>query len=334
MLLRYKVRVLSPLETPLMSDTIFGHFCWGLRYMEGERFLEDFLGAFGEGRRAPVLFSSAFPAGMLPRPEIPPPERSVIVTFAREKAGSDKGRLLKALEKARMILGRSHLPLVAWQKMKAGVSWSSMLSLLWTEAADDEGTEPVEEITQSNVINRLTDSVSQEGGLFTRTRSWYPKDSVLEFYAVVNDPALLPVTEKVLTEYIPGTGFGADKSVGMGRLSVERDTSFVPSILDCPDANAWLVLSMAAFDGLERHEAYYRLKTKYGKLGGGFAAASPTGGDPRPFKKPVLMYEPGAVVVTTQALDEADLLRGVHTDGRICHCGIPLSIPFRWVREA
>jgi CRISPR-associated protein Csm4 len=209
-----------------------------------------------------------------------------------------------------------------------------MLSLLWTEAADDEGTEPVEEITQSNVINRLTDSVSQEGGLFTRTRSWYPKDSVLEFYAVVNDPALLPVTEKVLTEYIPGTGFGADKSVGMGRLSVERDTSFVPSILDCPDANAWLVLSMAAFDGLERHEAYYRLKTKYGKLGGGFAAASPTGGDPRPFKKPVLMYEPGAVVVTTQALDEADLLRGVHTDGRICHCGIPLSIPFRWVREA
>ncbi|OPY93311.1 MAG: hypothetical protein A4E73_00243 [Syntrophaceae bacterium PtaU1.Bin231] len=333
MFLRYKVRVLSPLETLLMSDTIFGHFCWGLRYMEGERFLEDFLGRFGDGRRAPVLFSSALPAGTIPRPELPPPVRSFVVAIAREKAGADKKRLLKALETARRIIGQKYISFSAWQKMKGGVSWPAMLSLLWEDGPVDDGLEPVEEITQSNVINRLTDSVSQEGGLFTRTRSWYPKDYALEFYVSVNDPDLLSVTEKVLTRYIPDTGFGADKSVGMGRLAIERDASFDSSSLDCPDANARLLLSMAAFNGLERHEAYYRLKTKYGKLGGGFAAASPTGGDPRPFKKPVLMYEPGAVVVTTETLDSADLLRGVHSDGRICHCGIPLSIPFRWVRE-
>jgi len=334
MLLRYKVRVLSPLETPLMSDTLFGHFCWGLRYMEGERFLEDFLGRFGGGRKAPVLFSSAFPAGMIPRPELPPPERSVIVSFAREKAGDDRGQLLKALQKARGILRQNYISVSAWQRIKEGLSWLSMLSLLWKDGAKGDELEPVEEITQSNVINRLSDSVSQEGGLFTRTKSWYPKDSSLEFYTAVGDSALLPVMEKVLLEYIPGTGFGADKSIGMGRLAVGRDTSFAPAALECPGANARLLLSMAAFDGLERHEAYYRLKTKYGKLGGGFAAASPTGGDPRPFKKPVLMYEPGAVVLTTDALDAADLLRGVHTDARICHCGIPLSIPFRWVMEA
>lgn len=334
MLLRYKVRVLSPLETPLMSDTIFGHFCWGLRYLEGERFLEDFLGAFGGGRRAPVLFSSAFPAGMIPRPEIPPPARSLIVEFARQKAGADQVRLLNALDRARSILRRSYIPLSAWQKIKEGLSWSSMLSLLWEKAADAEETEPIEEVTQSNVISRITHSVSAEGGLFTRARSWYPKDAALEFYAAFNEPDLIAVAEKILLDYIPGTGFGADKSVGMGRLSVERDSSFDPSSFDCPGANARLLLSMAAFDGLERHEAYYRLKTKYGKLGGGFAAASPTGGDPRPFKKPILMFEPGAVVVTPEALDAADLLRGVHTDGRIRHCGIPLSIPFRWVREA
>lgn len=334
MLLRYKVRVLSPLETPLMSDTIFGHFCWGLRYTQGERVLEDFLAAFGGGRRAPVLFSSAFPAGMIPRPEIPPPERRLIVEFARQKSGGDKGSLLKELDKARSILRRGYIPLAAWQKMKVGFSWSSMLSNLWQEAADAEDMEPVEEVSQGNVISRITDTVAPEGGLFTRARSWYPKDAALEFYAAFNDQALVAAAERILLDYIPATGFGADKSVGMGRLAVERDASFDPSSLDCADPNARLLLSMAAFDGLERHEAYYRLKTKYGKLGGGFAAASPTGGDPRPFKKPVLMYEPGAVVVTPDALDSADLLRDVHTDGRIRHCGIPLSIPFRWVREA
>ena len=43
MLYRYNIRPKSPVMTPLMSDTFFGHFCWALGYEKGEGFLEDFL---------------------------------------------------------------------------------------------------------------------------------------------------------------------------------------------------------------------------------------------------------------------------------------------------
>ena len=333
MLQRYKIRLLSPLGTDLMSDSIFGHFCWGLRYLEGERFLGDFLGAFGRGRRAPVLFSSAFPEGTIPRPELPHPERSAVMAFARQKAGDDRLSLLKEIEKARAILSRRYISLADWQDLKGRVSWTSILAGRRRDDADGDPKQD-EEIAYSNVISRRTGTVSEEGGLFARTRFWYRGNGGLHLYVAINDPTLFSVTERVLLEYIPATGFGADKSVGMGRLSVEKDESFDPSVFDCPSANARLLLSMTAFDGLERYESYYRLKTKYGRLGGGFASASPTGGEPRPFKKPILMYEPGAVIVTADPPDTADLLRGVHTDARICHCGVPLSIPFRWDREA
>jgi CRISPR-associated protein Csm4 len=93
--------------------------------------------------------------------------------------------------------------------------------------------------------------------------------------------------------------------------------------------NARLSLSSAAFPGIEQYAASYRLKTKFGRLGGNFAFSSPTGGDPRPFKKPILMYEPGAVFYTVDDLSSKPLLAGVHSDARIRHCGIPITLPFK-----
>ena len=66
----YKItwRLLSPIETMLQSDTIFGHLCWAIAYQFGESRLEEFLRAMEE----PVLtLSSGFPASSLPMPVLP-----------------------------------------------------------------------------------------------------------------------------------------------------------------------------------------------------------------------------------------------------------------------
>ena len=91
-------------------------------------------------------------------------------------------------------------------------------------------------------------------------------------------------------------------------------------------------LSLAAFPDMCNYSAFYRLKTKFGKLGGDFSVASPTGGDTRSFKKPVLMYEEGAVFIGHHALDTMPLLSDVHSDARIRHCGIPVALPLS-IRE-
>lgn len=66
MLYRYKITPGSPLITPLMSDTFFGHFCWAVLYHKGEDYLSDLLDSFDNGNPAPVLFSSAFFRGICP----------------------------------------------------------------------------------------------------------------------------------------------------------------------------------------------------------------------------------------------------------------------------
>jgi CRISPR-associated protein Csm4 len=121
--------------------------------------------------------------------------------------------------------------------------------------------------------------------------------------------------------------------VGMGVLSITKDKSFSPDSIMSNKPNARLCLSLAAFEGIEKYDSYYRLKTKFGKLGGLFATQSPTGGNPKPFKHPVLMYEPGAVFLCSQSLSDKPLLKDVHPDQRIRHCGVPITLPFRLTED-
>ena len=44
------------------------------------------------------------------------------------------------------------------------------------------------------------------------------------------------------------TGFGADKSVGMGELDIVSDETFEPDLFSVGNANARLSLSLASFD--------------------------------------------------------------------------------------
>ncbi len=340
MICRYHITPQSPVMTPFMSDTFFGHFCWALRYQKGESFLKDFLNTYGDGKAAPVLFSSAFPSGYLPRPTLPPPGRDTMRAFVREHFGKSRQDIFQGLSRVKKWNKRRYIPLDLWTVLKDGYSAVRLYEHFFKKEAASgdvrEGKHFRDDVTTSNRISRLQGTV-QEGGLFEREKRWYyeeiSKDKcvpvTLDLYAEISDPAMGGLVDQFLLEFLPHYGFGADKSVGMGSLGIGKAESLSPECLSDQECNARMSLSLASFSGIEAYDAFYSLKTKFGRLGGHFAFSSPTGGNPRPFKKPVLMYEPGAVFFCDHSLSSKPLLDKVHSDERIRHCGIPITLPFK-----
>ena len=331
MLYLYKIAPRSPLITPLMSDTLFGHFCWAILYQKGEGYLSDFLNLYGGEKSAPVLFSSAFLSEYLPRPTIPPIKRGLVREFVQKHYGNGKKSYFEGMNKVKSWGKVRYISTAQWLKLKDDYSEARLFECFKDEGSLDEKKTYEIEVAAANLINRESGTVSQEaGGLFQREKIWYHDDVKLDLYVEIDDSEIADNVEWFLTDYLPANGFGADKSTGMGSLSIERDDSFDPQIFSVAEANACMALSLTAFQGMEIYNAYYRLKTKFGKLGGSFAYSSPTGGNPKPFKKPVLMYEPGAVFLNNDDLSSKPLLENVHSDSRIRHCGVPITLPFKF----
>ena len=128
MLFRYKIRPVSPIMTPLMSDTLFGHFCWAVRYEKGEDYLENFLSSYKKGNPPPVLFSSALISGYLPRPVLPPPKRKRMSEFIEEyficdpdglyTGKSDKQRRFEGMSKIKEWNKRQFISMESWLALK------------------------------------------------------------------------------------------------------------------------------------------------------------------------------------------------------------------------
>jgi len=343
MLYRYFVYPLSPVMTPLMSDTFFGHFCWALVYEKSEKYLANFLDLYNEEKTAPVLFSSAFVSDYLPRPVLPLQKRKEIRKFIDEKFVNCENKSFKDLNtKQRRFKGMEAVK--AWNKIRfikekdwlqLKDSYSEVLlnEIFYKKFIAGHALQAgiiENEISASNTINRISGTVDEEtGGLFQREKEWYHENTKLDLYVEAESQEFASVADWFLTEYLPVYGFGKDKTVGMGYLKICKDKSFNPDIFNVSDANAAVTLSMTAFDKIMEYSSYYRLMTKFGKLGGSYAFSSPTGGKTRPFKKPVMMMEPGSIFFTSEQLNNKPLLKNVHSDKKIRHAGVPLTLPLK-----
>jgi CRISPR-associated protein Csm4 len=341
MLSRYKIKPVSPVITPLMSDTFFGHFCWSICYDKGEQFLLEFLKSYKEGNPPPVIFSSAFISGYLPRPILPPAKRRQIKALIKKYFIDDPDNRLSAkTEKQRKFEGISTLrewdkqrfiSIENWLALKDGYSEYELQEVFYKNAKQPDLEESLNtsvEITASNTINRISGAVMEEGGgLFSREKTWFYPGVELDLYVETDSETSESLVNWFLTHFLPETGFGKDKSTGMGMLDIRKDTAFDPDIFQVTTPNASMALSLSAFDGIGDLPSFYRLKTKFGKLGGDFAFSSPGGGAPKPFKKPILMMEPGSIFFTTDPLNNRGLIANIHSDDRIRHCGLPVTLP-------
>ncbi|HOH98268.1 MAG TPA: hypothetical protein PL188_08205 [Candidatus Cloacimonadota bacterium] len=295
----------SPLSTPLQSDTIFGHLCWAVTYLWGQ---ESLIALLGKLRENPCLvLSSAFPAGMLPIPDIP--VRNKLLDQIKMKLGSDED--LRGWIKQNALEHPSDLDYAIVQKQIRKDKWLAIADLAQSGFVYDvqvslfkraykkmqdllmqkskrshelpKSKDEVRSIEFHNMIDRQTGTTSGSGELFASPTTFF-HNRCFESWLSTDVYDLTKLQD--LFSYIAVHGFGKDKNTGKGRFEIKVDEFSWPS---CPGFNAYLNLSNMVPATSDSILASYRGQTKFGKIGGDFATTA------TPFKYPVFVIEPGAV---------------------------------------
>jgi CRISPR-associated protein Csm4 len=313
---RYRIifEVHSPLSTPLMGDTLFGHICWGIIFHEGERALSEFFQSYEDGN--PILIiSNGFPHDTLPKPLLKPQSK-------RENINLEDYKNLKRLNKIQYI------PKKLFFDKSFSFSFSNLISEI--ENIKKSGKPQVESMTIERIhtaINRLTGTV-EEGILFPTREWWFTFKENRYLTPLIDVYVLSPENPDIVKRYISWgieNGYGADKSSGKGTLKIKEIESS-----DFPD-NGNIAMSLGHFvpgpnDSISNLRA--STFTKYGRLGGLYALMK------NPFKKPIIMYREGATFYTNDKKEFVGcLLKDVHTDPAIRHHALAPVIYFKTGEE-
>lgn len=312
-------QLLSPLDTPLMADTIFGHFCWAIKYRHGDGKLEQFLNAYNTS--PPLLVSDGFPAGHLPVPRLPlsDPPNQLKDALTYKKAA-----------KLRFI----PVDLIERQGKLSGAGLFSVLSdiIKLNEKPSEKQQSCVREIQAHNTIDRLTNTSLQTGGFYHQETMFFPKETCFDVYAAI-DPSVCPMPIEELCRYIEKTGYGKNKSTGRGqfKITVHNHERFMPK----PTDNAFMALSSFCPAEHDPTDGFYDITTKFGKLGGDYAVSG------SPFKKPLIMLTAGSLFFTGSIRPHyGRLVSGVHPDSdnpifkKIKQYGYTMSYPLQIDKEA
>lgn len=283
------IRPLTSFRTPLQSDTIFGHLLWALRYTESEDALVDFLARCRAGD-PPLLVSAGFPSDTLPVPVLPSVqsndrEEGKLKCSLADKVVEDI--LRKAREEER------YLPLKQWREIAGRLS-ADALDEARREAS--ERLRQLREIEQEHLVTRTTvDRITgsaREGQLFVVEEVFYGADWTFDVWHKLDngDDTLL---ERVAEwwRWIERNGFGKRKSTGHGMFRIEGE-GLVEASGELPQVenpNGFITLSAwVPRPGDPTDVIILRTRVKRGKLAEALAL-------PSPWKKPLLMLEPGAV---------------------------------------
>lgn len=310
---RVTIKPESPFETPLHSDTIFGHLCWALRYLEGEESLKAFLDRLKQEPSA-FLLSSAFPEDHIPCPVLSPmsPEedKRFDETFLPGKPVYEVAAEKKTLSRVRWISEK------LFDEVKDSLS---VFHLYGEILKEDEKVFSRTTEEWHNAINRLNGRV-MEGNLFAQEITFYDTNLVVW----IRESYFGKDKLRKLFEFIGKNGFGADASSGKGVFYCDvKEKPFLGS----SRPNGVILLSHTIPSASDPQEGNYRVFTKFGKAGGSFAVRGMF------FKKPALLIEPGATFVNPLRPYYGRMLDNVHsTYKEIVHYGIGLPLPVRIVQ--
>jgi CRISPR-associated protein Csm4 len=258
-----KLRFETPVVTPLQSDTLFGEFCWALRFIYGENRLRELL-----SREKPFGFSDLLPSGYLPMPKYP-----LSVSIESE----EDYKALKKFKKQSFVK-RNTLQ----ECLEESGNLSELMNCLFRKFSESE--EFYRKFLSVHVsINRIT-GTAHEGRLFHVEESFYSVP--LEVYLVFRS-GLITKEEIEKTFKILGVmGFGARKSSGKGKFRViEVKDAELPE----KRKEGWF---MSLSTGLPRRDEvedlYAEFFTKFPKHGREVA-------DARIFKNPIILSRAGSL---------------------------------------
>ncbi|WP_347275372.1 RAMP superfamily CRISPR-associated protein [Candidatus Kuenenia sp.] len=325
---RLTIKPCSPFQTPLHSDTLFGHVCWALRYLRGENELLSFLKSFSDSS-APFIISSGFPKDYIPIPVLQPLTLDEEIELWHEYRKGSQTRLefIRDLKRFKKL---PYVQISAIEILKDNLSYyqlylSHILGKILLEDKEDEEIKSVLKPKQvevwHNAKNRLTDRVT-EGKLFAKEDTFYNEGMKLCVY--IEDAYFGKNGLHEMFDFISQSGYGADKSVGRGSFNYELDEGW--DLPESDNPNGFMTLSYYHPKYGDFHDGFYDISTKFGKIGGHWAA----GIDGGPHKMPVLMLNPGSVFITNnQKSFYGSLIPGVHKQKDVIHYGIALPLKVR-----
>ena len=295
MLFRVRLKLQGPFVTPLASGTLFGMVCLALAERDGEVTLRDWLGLperlWG--------FSDIFPAGLLPRP---------LVTPMRAQEGQDTQRI-KELKRCKFVTREGFL------EVRSALSARTLEPHLRTATARTVRL-------AHNRIDRMTGSTPDRGGLFFVDEDWsWGSVPDRDLYVEAEEPDVRQI--EGLLGYVGERGFGRKAGLGRGRfevVSIEPDSE-----LEGGPRDRMMSLSRGAVTA-GMGDVRARLMPHFGKAGPEIAV----GQGASPFKRPLLLTEPGATFIPENSGRHGAWLSDVHpTRHEIRHNAFHVTVGFR-----
>lgn len=317
---KYKliIKPISPFQTPLHSDTLFGHICWAFRYLKGKDELLKFLRAFDDSS-APLVLSSGFPKDYLPMPVLRP--LSIDENEVLQKQYKTKLEFVREMKTFKKVF---YIQISAMELLKNDLSYYNLYTkhLLGEILLESSKISKTDEVWH-NAKNRLTDRVI-EGRLFAKSDIFYDEGAELTVY--IEDNYFERKTLGEIFDFISRSGYGADKSVGRGTFEYELLDGW--DLPEAEDSNAFMTLSHYHPQEDDFKDGFYDTSTKFGKIGGHWAS----GIDGGPYKMPLLMLNPGSVFFSDiRKPFYGTLIPNVHKQQGVVHYGIALPLKVRVV---
>jgi CRISPR-associated protein Csm4 len=278
---RVRLRPRSATLSPWQADTLFGHWCWLIRYEEGEAALRTFLDHYRAGE-PPIVLSNGFPEDWLPRPILPPrlrtPSRKKtdqVWAMQAAKAGKDV-RFVSLDDFNALCRGDEVLLTTSPNVVMQRTELKNLINRL-------TGTTAGFEIEGEEVGGRLFDC--QEIAYVDRS-GLLPKPLDVSIYVKVADEESAKKAEDLFRR-LARSGYGAKKAVGYGQFEVVEFRRF-DGFPELDGANGFVSLSNWVPAGSDPQVGFYNTMVKYGKLGEELAVSE------NPFKFPLTMLIAGS----------------------------------------
>lgn len=169
--------------------------------------------------------------------------------------------------------------------------------------------------TMHNSINRFSGTV-EEGNLFATEEVWFSHQE-FDLYVLSSYPQ---ERIKELLFWAFENGYGADSSTGKGRISVGE----VVPVKAKNTTKKYVALApfVADFSAIKENSLRANTFIRTGKIGGAFSSFM------SPFKKPVILFDEGAVFESDKELQFiGKLIPNVHSDPKICQSGFAPVLP-------
>jgi len=254
------INFITPFISELQSDTIFGHFAWGLRYKD-ENKLNLLMQKF---ENEPfIIFSDAFLKDFLPKP-----------FFSSFLSDCNELEYVKQVKKSKYI-----------QKDKFFENINNLSSNKVFEIIKNQeiNSNLKVSITQKNSINRFTNLV--EEGLYT-IKEKFNKDEYEIYFKYKSDLITKKEIEEIF-EDISKIGYGKDRSTGKGRFKFRIDWNFKEKNYFIDKKRFYLNLSTCFYNPKNMVLIYGKTITKFPKAGSFYSN--------EPYKNPSIMYLPGSI---------------------------------------